>query len=137
MLPLVEGGFFVYIGDALYRLGRGKKEKYFNKIKELNDHLFNEASQIIEIKTEGTENILLSGDILVEKLRKLSFYKQIVSYLDRMNIWKICFIFFLKMDVHSADQFTDETFLKGLIAQLSSEKLTIGPILSVMATNLL
>jgi DNA gyrase subunit B len=130
MLPLVEGGF-VYIGQPpLYRLGRGKKEKYFLEDKELNDHLFNEASQIIEIKTEGTEDILLSGDILVEKLRKLSFYKQIVSYLDRMNIWEDMLYFLLENDVHSADQFADESFLKGLIAKLSNEELIISPIRS-------
>jgi len=130
MLPLVEGGF-IYIGQPpLYRLGRGKKEKYFLEEKNLNDHLFNEASQIMEIKTEGSEEKNLSGEILVEKLRKLSVYKQIVSYLDRMNIWEEMLYFLLENDVHSADQFADEAFVRNLIGQLSSEKLIIGPIRS-------
>jgi len=61
MLPLVEGGF-IYIGQPpLYRLGKGKKEKYFLEDEELDDHLFSEASQLLEIKTEGNEGNDLVG----------------------------------------------------------------------------
>ena len=128
MLPLVEGGF-IYIGQPpLYRLGKGKKEKYFLEDEELDDHLFNEASQILEIKTEGNEEVDLVGAFLTEKLRKLSVYKKIVSYLERMNIWEDMLYFLLENDVHSADQFSDESFIQGLIAKLSSEELIFSPV---------
>jgi DNA gyrase subunit B len=130
MLPLVEGGF-VYIGQPpLYRLGKGKKEKYFLEDDELNNHLYLEASQILEIQPEGTSENNLCGDDLSEVLKKLSVYKKIVSYLERMNIWESMLYFLLENNIHSADQFTDELFVKNLIEKLSREELVISPIRS-------
>jgi DNA gyrase subunit B len=130
MLPLVEGGY-VYIGQPpLYRLGKGKKEKYFLEDDELNNHLYQEASQIIEIQTGKTGENNLGGDLLTEKLKKLSHYQKIVSYLERMNIWEDMLYFLLENNVHSADQFNDEPFLHNLITKLPLEELTVSPVRS-------
>ena len=53
MLPMVQGGF-VYIGQPpLYRLGKGKKEKYFLEEADLNKYLFSLASEKIKISVQG------------------------------------------------------------------------------------
>jgi DNA gyrase subunit B len=130
MLPLVEGGY-VYIGQPpLYRLGRGKKEKYFLEDDDLNNYLYQEASQLIEVQAEAVLENNLSGDILADILKKLSVYQKIVSYLERMNIWDDMLYFLLENNIHSADQFSDESFLQDLITKLPSEKLIIGPVRS-------
>ncbi len=130
MLPLVEGGF-VYIGQPpLYRLGRGKKEKYFLEDEELNDHLYQEASQIIEIQTEETTDNKLDGEDLADILRRLSLYQKLVSYLERMNLWEEMLFFLLENNIHSADQFTEESFVQGLIQQLPQNEFIISPVRS-------
>jgi len=130
MLPLVEGGY-VYIGQPpLYRLGKGKKEKYFLEDDDLNNYLYQEASQLIEVQAEAVLENNLSGDILADILKKLSVYQKIVSYLERMNIWDDMLYFLLENNIHSADQFSDESFLQDLITKLPSEKLIIGPVRS-------
>ncbi len=128
MLPLVQGGF-VYIGQPpLYRLGRGKKEQYFLEEENLNSHIFNEASKILKIKTENDEKKVIEEDSLVKVLRQLSLYQKVVAYLGRMNIWEDMLHFMLSNNVHSADQFTEESFVKNLVDQLSLDKNIIGNI---------
>jgi len=128
MLPLVEGGY-IYIGQPpLYRLGKGKKEKYFLEDENLNSHLFNEAARILSIKSLGDNGKLIEEEELIQQLRKLSVYERVVAYLGRMNIWEDMLYFLLSNDVHSADQFTEESFIKGLVEKLSSDKHIIGNI---------
>lgn len=130
MLPLVEGGY-VYIGQPpLYRLGKGKKEKYFLEDDDLNTHLYREASQLLEIFPQTTPEKSLSGDLLTETLRKLSSYQKLVSYLERMNIWEEMLYLLLENNIHSADQFTDQSLLQKLLSQLSHEEVTSGSIQS-------
>ncbi len=116
MLPLIENGY-VYIGQPpLYRLGRGKKERYFIDDDALNDYLYDQASQFIRIRSEGGDEI--SGESMVEMLRKLTHFGRINSFLERMNIQEKLTVFLLENDVHSADQFQEEDFLKELMTSL-------------------
>ena len=50
--------------------------------------------------------------------------------MNRMNIWEDLLLFLLENQIRSADQFTDEAFLKNLIDKLSQKNLVIGPIRS-------
>ncbi|HIP82369.1 MAG TPA: DNA gyrase subunit B, partial [Desulfocapsa sulfexigens] len=128
MLPLVEGGY-IYIGQPpLYRLGRGKKEQYFLEEENLNEHLFNEASRILKIRSENSDKEIIEQDTLITILKKLSIYSQVVAYLGRMNIWEDLLYYLLENNVHSADQFGDEEFVKNLVYGLSSDKHIIGNI---------
>jgi len=128
MLPLVEGGY-IYIGQPpLYRLGRGKKEEYFLEEENLNNHLFNEASKILKIKAQNAKEEILEQETLINILKKLSVYNQVVAYLGRMNIWEDLLYYLLEQDVRSADQFSDEEFVKNLVKGLSPEKHIIGNI---------
>jgi DNA gyrase subunit B len=128
MLPLVEGGY-IYIGQPpLYRLGRGKKEQYFLEEENLNSHLFNEASRILKVRADNAEKDIIEHDNLIKVLKKLSVYSQVVTYLGRMNIWEDLLYYLLENDVHSADQFADEEFVKNLVKGLSSDKHIIGNI---------
>jgi DNA gyrase subunit B len=126
MLPLVEKGF-VYIGQPpLYRLGRGKKEKYFIDDDALNAYLYDQASQNIRIRQEdGTE---IAGEEMVSLLKKLTFFERINRFLERMNIQEKLAQFLLENDVHSADQFQDESFLQGLVDNLAPLDPVVGNI---------
>jgi DNA gyrase subunit B len=132
MLPLVQGGF-VYIGQPpLYRLGKGKQEKYFLEEEALNAHLFSEASEKMKVFSvnNGEEEREISGIDLIKILEKLNMYKKIVNYLSRMNIWQDMLNFILENNVKSADQFADIEFVRQLTDKLDSKDYIIGNIRS-------
>ena len=127
MLPLVEGGF-VYIGQPpLYRLGRGKKEKYFLDDELLNSHLFTEASEAMKV-VRVNDDYLIEGEELISVLSKLSGYQRIVAFMNRLNILEDMLYFLLENNVKSADQFKDKEFVESLISKLSDEEYIIGNI---------
>ncbi len=128
MLPLVEGGF-VYIGQPpLYRLGRGKKEKYFLEESHLNSHLFTRASENLRLEIIDSEKTGIEGAFFVELLEKLSVYQRINAFMNRMNIWEEMLYFLLDNGIRSADQFKDESFVNELKGKLPEDKLVIGNI---------
>ena len=127
MLPLVEGGY-VYIGQPpLYRLGRGKKEKYFLDDGELNNHLFTSAAENMKIIIND-DKTLIEGAELVSTLDKLSGYQRIVAYMHRLNIEEDLLFFLLENGIRSADQFKDREFVENLVAKLSDKDFIIGKI---------
>ncbi|MDK9705407.1 MAG: DNA topoisomerase (ATP-hydrolyzing) subunit B [Desulforhopalus sp.] len=128
MLPLVEQGF-IYIGQPpLYRLGKGKKENYFQDESQLDKFLFKQASELLKISIVGKEGFFLDEDLFIDLLEKLSKYQRIVAFLNRINIWEEMLFFLLENEIRSADQFKDETFVKNLREKLPSDKLVIGPV---------
>ncbi|CAG35378.1 DNA topoisomerase (ATP-hydrolyzing) subunit B [Desulfotalea psychrophila] len=127
MLPLVQGGF-VYIGQPpLYRLGRGKKEKYFLNDGELNHHLFQQASEAMRIM-RVSDQVVVEGSELVSLLEKLSMYESIVAFMNRINILEDMLFFLLDNGIRSADQFKDKEFVENLISKISEEEFIIGNI---------
>ncbi len=129
MLPLVQGGY-VYIGQPpLYRLGKGKKEQYFLEEGELNSYLFSQASEKMSMKI-GSEETIIEGHEFVSLLEKLSVYQRIASFMQRMNITEELLYLLLDNNVHSADQFTEEMFVRDLIAKIPEKSFVIGNIRS-------
>lgn len=129
MLPLVQGGY-VYIGQPpLYRLAKGKNEKYFLDDEQLNNHLFTQASEKFKVIVEDSDKTELMGDDLVKTLRDLSLYQKLVSYLNRMNIWEDLLFSLLNRDIRKADQFADKGVVESIIEDLSgNEEMKVGSI---------
>jgi len=126
MLPLIENGH-VYIGQPpLYRLSRGKSERFFLNDDELNQYLFEQASTAMKVQSAGGE--IFEGEQLVQVLKNLSGYQKLTQSMERLNIWEEMIRFLLEQQVVSADQFEDEDLLKKLHKNLSSEKLILGNI---------
>jgi DNA gyrase subunit B len=126
MLPLVEQGF-VYIGQPpLYRLGKGKKENYFQEESQLNSFLFTQASEVMKVAVKGDRKSFIEETDFVQLLEKLSIYQRITAFMNRMNIWDDMLYFLLENGIKSADQFKDEIFVTQLIKKLPEEKLIIG-----------
>ncbi len=120
MFPLVEKGY-VYIGQPpLFRLSKGKKEKYFIDENYLNKHLFTQASSKFRLVPEGKDE--LTGDFFVYFLEKVSVYEKIIEFMNRMNIWEELVYFLLEKNIRSADQFTDIEFVNNLKDSLTNEK---------------
>ncbi len=130
MLPLVEGGF-VYIGQPpLFRISRGKNEKYFLDEHKLNTFLFSQASQNFRIETLGPVDQVIEEETFIDLLQKLSLFQKITLYMERMNIWSEMLHFLLDNRIRSADQFKEEIFVAELKKKLSEEKMVVGNIRS-------
>ena len=127
MLPLIENGH-VYIGQPpLYRLGRGKKEQFFTTEEDLNQHLFDQASNTLSVAVaENGEK--LSGEALVGVLKNLSYYLRLIEYLTRINIWEEMVHFLLENDISTADQFEDQGLVEHLKEQLAGKNMILGNI---------
>jgi len=131
MLPLIQGGF-VYIGQPpLYRLGKGKKEKYFLDDDELNSYLFSQASQKVQVVVNNDEQTVVKGEELVTLLQDLSIYQRLTTFLSRMNIWESLLYFLLDKEIRKADQFADKDFVEKLVEELSADdSVIVGPLRS-------
>jgi DNA gyrase subunit B len=130
MLPLVEGGY-VYIGQPpLYRLSRGKNERYFLDENQLNKFLFTQASESAELLARASEGEIIRGEKFVEVLEKLSTYSKILGFMERLNIDEEMLYFLLENNIKSADQFKEDQFVREIRSKLPEEKLVLGNIRS-------
>ncbi len=126
MPSLVENGYIYIAQPPLYRLGRGKTEQYFAGDADLNEHLFQQASSILEVLVTGGECI--SGEELITLLKELSLYRKLIDYLQRLNIWEEMAEFLLSQKINSADQFCDEEFVAQLRTTLQENNCIVGNI---------
>ncbi|NQS71398.1 MAG: DNA gyrase subunit B, partial [Desulfobulbaceae bacterium] len=123
MLPLIENGH-IYIGQPpLYRLGRGRKEKYFLNEEELNSFLYRQASTNLILS--GANEITFSPEAMMELLQDLSTFANLLAYLQRANIPEDLVLFLLAQGVQSAKQFEDQTFVENLADLLREKKVQV------------
>ncbi len=126
MLPLIENGY-VYIGQPpLYRLGRGKKEKYFIDDDALNSYLYDQASKFIHVRSK--KGLEIREKNMVDILQKLSLFERVINYMERMNYPEKMVLLLLENNVHTADQFENKTFLEDLLKKMEELKPTVGNI---------
>lgn len=131
MLPLLQGGF-VYIGQPpLYRLSRGKSEKYFLDEEQLNDHLFSQASKRLSVTIHKEPFDYFDEDDFILSLKLLSIFERVVVFLERMNITERLLCFLLEKNIKKADQFTEKELVDSLATELTKdENLVIGAVRS-------
>jgi len=127
MQPLVEAGYVYIAQPPLYRLGRGKNERYFADDEELNQFLFEQASSSMSIR-QGKKGKEITGGDMVTVLKKLSGYLRIIQYLERMGIWEAMTTFLLDNSVTSAAQFADEKIVDDLREHLQKQDFILGTI---------
>ncbi|BDD89088.1 DNA topoisomerase (ATP-hydrolyzing) subunit B [Desulfofustis limnaeus] len=131
MLPLLQGGF-VYIGQPpLYRLSRGKSEKYFLDEEQLNDHLFSQASKRLSVTIHKEPFEYFAEDDFIFYLKLLSIFERVVVFLERMNITETILCFLLEKNIKKADQFAEKELVDSLANELTKdENLVIGAVRS-------
>jgi DNA gyrase subunit B len=127
MQPLVEAGYVYIAQPPLYRLGRGKNERYFGDDEELNQFLFEQASSVMSIR-QGKKGKEITGGDMVTVLKKLSGYLRIIQYLERTGIWEAMTTFLLDNNVTSAAQFADEKTVDDLRDHLKNKDFILGTI---------
>ncbi len=125
MTQLITNGHVYIAQPPLYRLGRGKKEKFFLNDDALNDHLFRQASTMMEVHFNGLK---VSGDELVTVLANLFHHSRLLDYLERMGLWEDIVHFMLAREIVSADQFADEQWVQSLRSELGGDRYRVSTI---------
>ncbi|MBU0682034.1 MAG: DNA topoisomerase (ATP-hydrolyzing) subunit B [Proteobacteria bacterium] len=127
MPALVENGYIYIAQPPLYRLGRGKKETYFADEAELNEYLFQQASENFSVEMK-TKKEIVKNDDLVAMLKNLSLYRRLLDYLQRLNIWDEMVSLFISEDITSGDQFSEQDFVEKLHGKMKVMNISVGNI---------
>ena len=125
MHELIERGHVYIAQPPLYRLGRGKKERFFIDEDALNRYLFEQASQNMRIDLQDEE---ISGAAMIDLLAHLSAYGKLVDRLERVGLWEDLLLFLLREQIVSANQFADLELVERLRAGLGGERYSVGVI---------
>ncbi|MBN2654626.1 MAG: DNA topoisomerase (ATP-hydrolyzing) subunit B [Nitrospirae bacterium] len=80
MPDLIEKGYLYIAQPPLFRVKKGKTEKYVQNETEMMNMLFDLAAEDIEVEAEGS---LTSGKKLVPHLKKISAYEKIFDWFSR------------------------------------------------------
>ena len=127
MFPLIERGH-VYIGQPpLYRLAKGKQERYFLDDEELNSYLYEQAVKVLAVEA-GQEKRRLQDEELVIVLKRLFRFQQLTAHLERQGIPEPLVRHLLDLDVRNADQFQDRGFVEMLTESLAPLDVVTGQI---------
>jgi DNA gyrase subunit B len=77
MRPLIEGGFLYIAQPPLYRVKKGKAERYIKDDTELQNYLLHFATENLKLQSPE-KNTTLSGDKLVAWVKKVLRYQDIL-----------------------------------------------------------
>ncbi len=128
MVSLIENRHLFIAQPPLYRIGKGKKENFFNDDDELNNYLFSLVSSRFILITDG--DIHLTGDDLINLLKQLTYYKKLITYLQYSNSNEEVVNFLLSEGINSADQFADQDLVGTVRDKLKNRGMMVGSIRS-------
>ncbi len=81
MHELIEKGHLYIAQPPLYRMQKGKKERYFKDDDELNDYVLGAGAESVVVTPEGGEPI--SGEHLKNVAKAVVRYRQLMAVIDR------------------------------------------------------
>jgi DNA gyrase subunit B len=80
MPEIIENGYLYIAQPPLFKVKKGKTEKYIQNEHELQDMLFDIASDEIQLKTSKKE---VKGKALIPHLKKLTSFERLIEWYDR------------------------------------------------------
>ena len=112
MEEVIKRGYLYIAQPPLYKVSKGKKERYINDDKELNDYLL--EVELTGKKLTLSDNSIVEGTSLVNVIRKMIEHKNLVDRLDDRGYPKAVVEAMLAMEIESKDFFLNEDNLKVL-----------------------
>ncbi len=80
MPQIIENGYLYIAQPPLFKVKKGKSERYIQNESKLEDMLFELATDEIEIYTDGNS---LTGKALIPYIKKLSKFKKLIEWFAR------------------------------------------------------
>ena len=110
MSELIDRGYLYIAQPPLFRIKRGKTERYVQNESELMDMLFELAAEEIRVSMPSG---LIGGKRLVPYLKKISLYERLIEWLDKRRRDPEIIRLLLEKDIQK-DAFKD----KGMVEEL-------------------
>lgn len=117
MLPLIEKGYLYIAQPPLFKVKRGKTEKYVQNESEMQNMLFELASDDLEIPIKGQT---VKGKALIPHLKRLSKFERLVEWFGRRRKDPELLRFILKAGVNK-DMLRDRKAVEGLLEKIRKQ----------------
>jgi DNA gyrase subunit B len=117
MPQVIENGYLYIAQPPLFKVKKGKTEKYIQNEAEMQNMLFELASEDITIPIKG-QNV--RGKALIPFLKRLSSYEKLIEWFQRRRKDPKVLRFLLKEGINSSS-LKDRKQLAGLLARLQEE----------------
>ena len=117
MPQVIENGYLYIAQPPLFKVKKGKTEKYIQNEAEMQTMLFELASEDIAIPIKGQE---VKGKALIPFLKRLSGYEKLIEWFQRRRRDPKVLRFLLKEGIDSS-LLKDRKQLAGLVARLQEE----------------
>ncbi|MEW6714887.1 MAG: DNA topoisomerase (ATP-hydrolyzing) subunit B [Nitrospirota bacterium] len=114
MPQIIEKGYLFIAQPPLFRVKKGKSERYIQDESTLEDMLFELAAEDIEIRVNGGS---LTGKDIIPYIKKLSKFSKLIEWFARRKIDTDAIKLLIALDVQR-DTLKDEKQINALIASL-------------------
>lgn len=117
MSQVIESGYLFIAQPPLFKVKKGKSERYIQNESKLEDMLFELAADEIEIPLNGKS---LTGKTLIPYLKKLSKFERLMGWFERRKHDIILMKTLLGLEINK-DILKDEKSIQSIVNKFKSE----------------
>ena len=117
MAQIIENGYLYIAQPPLFKVKKGKSERYIQNEGKLEDMLFELAADEMEIPINGKS---LTGKTLIPYLRKLSKFEKLLGWFERRKHDTTLMKTLLGLDINK-DILKDEKTIQSIVNKFKSE----------------
>jgi len=117
MPEIIEKGYLYIAQPPLFKVKKGKSERYIQNEGELEDMLFELAADEIEILSDGSS---LKGETLIPYIKKLSKFEKLIEWFARRRIDTDLINFLLYLNVNK-NVLKNEKNIQALLQKLKTK----------------
>ncbi len=117
MPQVIENGYLYIAQPPLFKVKKGRTEKYIQKETEMQSMLFDLAAEDLAVVIKGQE---VKGKALIPFLKRLSNFERLIEWFERRRRDPVLLRFLLKEGIQKLI-FKDSSALSSLIVKLKAE----------------
>ncbi|HEU5179249.1 MAG TPA: DNA topoisomerase (ATP-hydrolyzing) subunit B [Candidatus Polarisedimenticolia bacterium] len=112
MRDVIERGHLCIAQPPLYKVKKGKTERYLGNDRELSHFLMTKAAEEVTVRVPGTSASEIKGKALSRTLERLAEYKHLMDLLARRGFEEPIVEVLLEEDVHDVSTFQNPEALE-------------------------
>lgn len=126
MPEVIEKGYLYIAQPPLFKVKKGRTEKYIQNETEMQDMLFELASEDIEIPIKGN---YVKGKVLIPYIKRLYRFERLIEWFERRRKERDLLEFLLRLEV-SKHTLKDRSGLEELLKKMKAQnpKISVGNI---------
>ncbi len=126
MPEIIEKGYLYIAQPPLFKVKKGRTEKYIQNETEMQDMLFELASEDMEIPIKGNS---VRGKVLIPYIKRLYRFERLIEWFERRRKERDLLEFLLRQEV-SKHTLKDRAWLEELLKKMKAQhpKISVGNI---------